>query len=210
MNELSRARVVLSVGLSTLLFGVALYLAGRLSIWLSTGVAAALSLLLAWLCAGRRLCPLLAPDTRQVLLGVAGGLLMIAVTHAVYAVATRLLPAIVAETKALYALLDQPPGPIWALPVLVLVVFAEEVVWRGLLHDGLQRAMNRPRSVLLGAALYALPQLVGQSVLLPVVALGCGMIWGYQRTRSVSLVPVFLTHLVWDLGVFFLLPLPVR
>ena len=108
--------------------------------------------------------------------------------------------------STLYALLREPPGPIRAFPVLLLVVAAEELVWRGLAIDLFSKAWGPWCAVLLSALLYVLPQVALGPALLMIVALLCGLLWGALRVRFGSLAAPFIAHLIWDLLVFVLHP----
>jgi hypothetical protein len=116
------------------------------------------------------------------------------------------VPAIATEVPKLYALLRQTPGPVWAFPILVLVVVAEEWVWRGLAIELFSQRLTPGRTVLLAASIYVLPQVAFRSPLLVVVAFGCGVIWGALRVWTKGLVAPLLAHLLWDLLVFVLFP----
>lgn len=187
-------------------FCVAMGLREHLNIWVGTGAAATASLLLL-----RRLPS--PPGISRVELtrsslgaGLLAGVLMAVATWTVYPLSAELVPAIAVEVPKLYSLLRQPPGPVWAFPVLVLVVAAEEWVWRGL-AIGLFSGWTTPgRAVLLSASIYVLPQVAFRSPLLVCVAFGCGLIWGALRVWSKGLVAPLLAHLVWDLLVFVLFP----
>lgn len=127
-------------------------------------------------------------------------------TWCLYPLSVEAVPAIQAEVQGLYALLRQPPGPVWAFPVLVIVVAAEEAIWRGVGIDILRKVTGPWQSVVISALLYVLPQVALRSPLLVLVALLCGMVWGMLRVRTSSLIAPLVAHLVWDLLVFVMFP----
>lgn len=178
----------------------------QLNIWLGTGAAALTALVLL------RSSP--KPDgdgmwqvtSRNVLAGVGVGVLMSLATWALYPLSGELLPQIHTEVPKLYALLRQTPGPVAAFPVLIVVVLAEELVWRGLAIDLFARGRPGARAVLLSAVVYTFPQIAFRSPLLVVVALACGLVWGALRVQTRGLVAPLLAHLIWDLLVFVLFP----
>ena len=187
-------------------FCVAMGLRESLNIWIGTGSAALLSIVLL-----RRLPspPTIHPEDLSMVNVGAGlfvGALMAAATWILYPISAELVPLISTEVPKLYALLRQPPGPVWAFPVLVLVVSAEEWIWRGLAIDTFSRSVSPGRAALLSAFVYVLPQVAFRSPLLMVVALACGLVWGGLRVWSRGLVAPLVAHLVWDLLVFVLFP----
>jgi len=57
------------------------------------------------------------------------------------------------------------------------------------------------------AFLYGAASLASGSLLLGVLAAGCGFTWGLLRVVSRSLWPAVLTHAAWDLAVLVVWPL---
>lgn len=196
------------MALATLLFGTALWFRGGPWLWVASAVAGAVSLAAAFAAHPRCLTGLATPSTERVVHGVLGAALMIVGTYAAYYLAAWVAPELVAEAMLLNEALDAPPGRWAALPVVVLVVAAEEVVWRGLAVELVARP-GRRESVVWAAALglYVLPQLVGGSFVLILLAAVAGGVWTAQRLYYGNLVTPFLTHLLWDVMVFVVLPL---
>jgi membrane protease YdiL (CAAX protease family) len=188
-------------------FCVAMGLRAEVSVWIGTGTAASLSVVLLWFGARPSAQAVVGPKPfAGALAGVAVGVAMSFATWGLYPVAVDLLPAVRGEVETLYGLLRQPPGPVRAFPLLLLVVAAEELVWRGLAVDVLSPRFGRWCAVVMAALLYVLPQVAFRSPLLVVIALLCGLVWGALRARTEGLAAPFLAHLVWDVLVFIAYP----
>ena len=187
-------------------FCLAMGLRETLNVWIGTGSAAAVSVLLLRDLPNPPRIGKADLDVFPIGVGLVVGLLMAVATWVLYPISIDLVPAISTEVPKLYALLRQPPGPVWAFPVLVLVVSVEEWVWRGLAIDLFSKALSPSVAVLLSAFIYVLPQIAFRSPLLVVVAFLCGLVWGALRIWTKSLVAPLLAHLVWDLLVFVLFP----
>ncbi|MDY7095486.1 MAG: CPBP family intramembrane glutamic endopeptidase [Acidobacteriota bacterium] len=204
-------RLYAAVAGSCLLFAAALATRDRVSVWLSTGMAAALAMTLCFWVDGPALRRLFRTRPGNVLQGLAGGVVMALLTHLLYPVTVALLPNLAQQVRGLYADLAAPPGLVAALPVLVVVVVAEECIWRGVLMDAvLGNAAGGRRmvaAVVLSSLIYTLPQLGSGSPVLFALALVCGLVWAAQRLWSRSLVTPTLTHLTWNLLVFVAFPL---
>jgi membrane protease YdiL (CAAX protease family) len=183
----------------------------QISVWLSTGVAAALSLTLCFSVHGPALRQLFRTRPGNILQGLAGGGAMALLTHLLYPPSVAWLPHLADQVRGLYADLAAPPGLVAAMPVLVVVVVAEECIWRGVLVDAIRAkgaARLRPlAAVILSSLIYTLPQLGSGSPVLFALALACGLVWAAQRLWSRSLVTPTLTHLTWNLLVFVAFPL---
>ena len=148
----------------------------------------------------------LRPSTGLVLLGVAGGALMVAATYGLYPIAGRLCVSLPVETKALYALLGRIP-PSVSIPLLPLVILSEELVWRGVVQEALSRRFGALGSVPLAAGVYALAHAPAGNALLALLCVACGLFWSALRARTGSILVPLITHLVWDALVFVLVPL---
>lgn len=196
-----------ALALCTVAFCLAMGFREVVNVWLGTGLAGGFSIILLYRMSRASLVERWNVSSRSALLGLGVGVAMAAATWLLYPISIELVPPIALEVPKLYALLRQPPGPVWAFPVLVLVVTAEELVWRGLAIDVFSRHANASGAVLLAALLYTLPQVAFRSPLLVVVAFSCGMVWGMLRARTGGLTAPLTAHLVWDLLVFVLFPI---
>lgn len=188
-------------------FCIAMGLREEINIWIGTGAAAMISIVLLWLLARPRLKSIFdKPPLKSVVVGIVVGIAMSFATSWLYTLSIALLPSIEGEVEMLYALLRQPPGPIHAFPVLLFVVAAEELVWRGLAIDVFSNTLGRWPAVLVSALLYVLPQVAFRSSLLMIIALLCGLLWGVLRISCKGLAAPFTAHLTWDVLVFIMYP----
>jgi membrane protease YdiL (CAAX protease family) len=195
------------VAVTTLGLCLALWPRSPLGLWPGTLLAGATGLGAAMAYAPAELSALLQPTRRLVLGGTLAGGVMAALTHAVYLPLATRWPALTTEAARLYERLDSAPGVQVALPIIVLVVVAEEVVWRGLAYGWFERKLGSHTAIVTSTLSYAVPQLASGSWLLPALAIGCGIVWTTQRAVSGSLALPILTHLTWDLLVMSAFPL---
>lgn len=159
---------------------------------------------------------LLRPAPAALTLGALAGGAMVLLTHAAYSLSGALVPAVRPATGELLALLNVV-GFTPASRALLIVVIAscEEVLFRGP-GSGVLAGLTRPHwpvrlelARLLGfSAVYALTTAPLGSPLLVLCALLCGAIWGVLRVATGSLIVPILAHVIWDLGVLSLWPLP--
>jgi membrane protease YdiL (CAAX protease family) len=206
-SRLQRRRLLIVVGVSTLAMALALGTKDTLNVWLTTGLVSGFVLLLGFGVHGAALWRLFTLSWRGAVLGVGTGLLMAVLTKLFYPLGVTWLPQIPSAVADLYTYLAEPPGAFAALPILVLVVVAEECVWRGLLIDALHPFYNVVTVILCSAVIYSLPHLAGRSLILFGVALVCGTIWGLLRVATGSVLVPILSHLSWNLNIFVFFPL---
>jgi membrane protease YdiL (CAAX protease family) len=202
-----RRRLLIVAGVATLAMALALSSKDALNVWLSTGLVSGFVLLLGFSVHGSALRHLFTLSWGGAALGIGTGLLMAVLTKLCYPLAVALLPQLAPAVADLYTYLAQSPGPVAALPVLVLVVVAEEGVWRGVLIDAFPPSLNVIAVVLCSALIYSLPHLAGRSLILFGVAFVCGTIWGLLRVATGSVWVPVLSHLAWNLNVFVFFPL---
>jgi membrane protease YdiL (CAAX protease family) len=97
--------------------------------------------------------------------------------------------------------------PVGLFAALIAVAAAEEIVWRGLVTSLLAEVIGSSRAWLGSAVLYALAYVPtawalavpsGPNPLLPVAALGAGLVWAWMARRSDRLTPGIISHALFD------------
>jgi len=99
--------------------------------------------------------------------------------------------------------------PIWLISVLLLFIIgpAEEIFWRGFVLTKLNDIYSKkPLNLIIATLLYTLVHIWSLNLMLLVAAFVCGLFWGYLFLKYKSLVPVIISHSLWDFTVFVLLP----
>jgi len=99
--------------------------------------------------------------------------------------------------------------PTYAIAILLIFPIApgEEIYWRGLIQRRLTEKSSPKAGLLLGAAAYALVHLPTLNPILIVTALIDGLVWGTIYQLTDSLVPGIISHVIWDILIFVVLPL---
>jgi uncharacterized protein len=96
---------------------------------------------------------------------------------------------------------------IFLTTALVVIVIAEELVWRGMVLDELTERLGTRRGWVLATLLYALAAaptvytlrdpVAGPNPLLVIAAFGCGVVWTFLAGRFGRLLPSTVAHLVF-------------
>ena len=91
---------------------------------------------------------------------------------------------------------------------IILIAVAEELVWRGLVMGLLEEMIGSRRAWVWQAVLYALAHLptvwalrdpvAGPNPVVIIAALGCGLVWGGMARRFERLLPVVVSHVLFD------------
>ena len=163
---------------------------------------------------------LLRPSGWRIAAGVIGGAIMVGLTHVAYLAVSAAVPSVLPATEELFELLNvsgfSPPE---RAALIALIASCEEVLFRGPLLGSLRRDEKRdgwrldwPATgrTLAFAAAYAVTTVPLANPLLLLCAFVCGSIWGALAIASGSLTVPILVHVIWDLGVLIVWPLPTR
>jgi hypothetical protein len=84
----------------------------------------------------------------------------------------------------------------------------EELFWRGFLQRRWQDRFGKFVGFVMAAALYTLVHAGSGNPILILSAAACGIFWGFLYLRTGSVLLVAVSHTIWDLAVFLILPFP--
>jgi len=139
--------------------------------------------------------------------GIAASVFLYAVFAVGRAVAGQLLPFAASQISAVYVIRTQ--APVWAIASALVGVIGpgEELFWRGLVQWGLVRRLGPGRGWIGATLLYGLVHAAAGNVMLVTAALVAGAFWGWMYLRIGRIAPVAVSHVLWDVFVFLVLPL---
>lgn len=116
------------------------------------------------------------------------------------------------EVDAVYSM--KTGLPVWLIGLLLLVLIgpAEEFFWRGYVQKTFSKLFAGKRAAdsafLATAAIYALVHIWSFNFMLVMAALVAGLVWGLiYRICPKALPALIISHALWDLLVFVLLPI---
>jgi uncharacterized protein len=94
------------------------------------------------------------------------------------------------------------------IAVLMLLVIGpgEELFWRGYLQRKLSSATGKWVGLLIALVLYTGVHILTGNFMLIMAALICGLFWGWLYLKYNSMVINVISHTVWDIVVFLVLP----
>lgn len=175
--------------------------------WIKIALSATLLGLISFWAMGPLRGQLLTIQKRHVGLGIVSAALLYAIFWLGKLVLIALYPAAPTEIASVYARRDAMP--LWLIAPLLLLVTgpAEEIYWRGLLQRVLVQRIGPMSGLFLAAACYALVHIWTLNAALVLAAFTAGLIWGWIYLIERSLVPVIISHALWSVTIFVLLPL---
>jgi uncharacterized protein len=145
---------------------------------------------------GRKLAIWLRPNRRAVLGGLGVGIAMTLATYPAYALLRSWVPELESEVAALYTAAHQTTLAA-ALPWVIAIIVAEELLWRGALLYVLGRRVPPAFAMAISVATYSAAQFGTGSWIVMLLALVCGTLWTLQRHFTHSLLSPLLAHLIW-------------
>jgi membrane protease YdiL (CAAX protease family) len=108
--------------------------------------------------------------------------------------------------EAVYRFKGDAAGIRIAVLMLLLIGPGEELFWRGYLQRKLSAKAGKWTGFILALVLYTGIHIFTGNFMLIMAALICGMFWGWMYLKYNSMVINIISHTIWDLVVFLLLP----
>ncbi len=89
----------------------------------------------------------------------------------------------------------------------ILIGPAEEIFWRGYVQKKIGTKYGEWTAVLITVLIYTLVHIWSFNFMLIMAAMVCGIFWGVLYKYHKNIVTLIISHAVWDLTVFVLLPI---
>ena len=97
-------------------------------------------------------------------------------------------------------------NPVIIFAALLFVIGpGEEIFWRGYIQKLLTEKFG-VKGIFIAAVVYAAVHVVTMNFMLIMAALVCGLFWGVLYYQQKSLYTIIISHALWDITVFLLLP----
>ncbi len=99
-------------------------------------------------------------------------------------------------------------APDWRIIVLMLLVIGpgEELFWRGFLQRRLGVSTGENTGFIIATLLYTGVHIFTGNMILVLAALTCGIFWGWLYKKYNSMIINIVSHTVWDIMVFIVIP----
>ena len=122
-------------------------------------------------------------------------------------VSTKILTFATAQIQNIYTPRQQALPLTIALLLFFIIGPAEEIFWRGFVQNKLSSRLGPVKGFLLATFIYAIIHIWSFNFMLIASAGLCGAFWGLLYYRYKSVWPVILSHAIWDVVIFVLLPI---
>ena len=202
----------LSIGLA---FGLwfLMFVMKPLNFWVMLTVSTSLLAALAFFLV-RPLIPKSEFTAKNILLGVFLAALLYAVFYAgnqFLILISRLFPSLLPDRAgniaSVYANLGGLSPGLVALLLFFPIGFGEEIFWRGFVQRRFKEMGSGRFAFVLTTCLYTAIHLPTGNPVLILAALTCGVFWGGCYWATGALVPVLVSHMLWDPFIFVMMPI---
>lgn len=104
---------------------------------------------------------------------------------------------------------NRTQAPLGLITALLVIPIApgEEIFWRGFVQSRFQSKWGAWVGFILATSMYAIVHITSLNFMLFSAALVCGAFWGLLYMKTKSVLPGIISHVVWDVVIFVLLPL---
>ena len=144
---------------------------------------------------------------RHLWVGVLSALLLYGIFWVGKLAANLLFSFAPGQIESVYASKTQLDA-VWIGLLLLLVMGpAEEIYWHGFVQRRLTGRYGATAGVLATAVVYTLVHVVSLNFMLVAAAGVCGLYWGLLFQREKNLIPLIISHALWDFLIFVLFPM---
>lgn len=97
----------------------------------------------------------------------------------------------------------------WRIGILMLVIIGpgEELFWRAAIQRRLQDKLGPWPGFILATLVYTAVHIPSGNIMLVLAAAVCGVAWGFLYMRYNSMVLNIVSHTIWDIMIFLVLPI---
>jgi hypothetical protein len=142
----------------------------------------------------------------HVAIGLASAGILYAIFWVGNVVSTQLFHFAKPEIAGIYSTRAQASPLTIGLLLLLWVGPAEEIFWRGFVQERLYGRHGRIGGYLVASIVYAAIHVFGFNFMLFMASLICGLFWGAMYLRYRSVWPGLISHAVWDVLIFVIIP----
>lgn len=174
--------------------------------WIEMGVSI-LALVMVALFSEKNLISFRNIKLRHILIGIVSAVILYFVFYVGNIISGYLFPFKDAQISSVYSNREQGNSVLIGALLLFIIGPGEEIYWRGFIQNNLVKKFGENKGYIFATLLYAGVHIITFNFMLVMAALVCGIYWGWIYKKEKSLVPIIISHAIWDFTVFVLFPL---
>jgi len=118
-----------------------------------------------------------------------------------------IIPKRAENLESIYANRETISPALIAMLLFFPIGFGEEVFWRGFVQRFLQQKWGKSLAFIITVLLYTGVHAPTANPVLILAAFICGVFWGAFYCLTKSIVPVIISHMIWDPFIFVIFPM---
>jgi hypothetical protein len=111
------------------------------------------------------------------------------------------------QVSNIYSTKDQASKYLIGAALLLWIGPAEEIFWRGFAQHNLEKWYGPRKAFIINTLVYAFVHIWAFNFMLFMAALICGLFWGWMYMKYKSVIPGLISHAIWDLFIFIIIPI---
>lgn len=155
---------------------------------------------------GSKLSTLKEISIRHVIIGIISAVVLYYIFYIGNIISGYLFPFKDAQILSVYSNRTQGSPVSIGLLLLFIIGPGEELYWRGFIQNTLSYKFGETKGYVIASLLYSGVHIITGNFMLVLAALVCGLFWGWIYKREKSLIPIIISHAIWDLTIFVLFP----
>jgi uncharacterized protein len=145
--------------------------------------------------------------TKHILIGIISAAILYIVFYTGNLVSTSIFSFAQSQISNIYTNKEQSSQFLIGILLFFLIGPAEEIFWRGFVQKNFSDKYGGMKGFMITTFIYAAVHIWSFNFILVMAALICGLFWGYMFYRYKSIVPVIISHSIWDVVIFIILPI---
>ena len=174
--------------------------------WLTMSIAAVVLFFLSWLNQKKDFHNLFIFKKNDFLIGIAAAAILYAIFYFGRIILVEVLSYGQKEISLIYSTRHQASPIIIGIILFFLIGPAEEIFWRGFIQQRLGLQFGKTQALWITTFIYTVVHIWSFNITLLMASLVCGLFWGWIFLRTNRLWPVIISHALWDLLIFVILP----
>ena len=146
-------------------------------------------------------------SVKDIFIGIASAVVLYFVFYFGEYFSTLLFDFARGQVDNIYSMKDGENKLFLGVLLLLLVGPAEEIFWRGYVQRMLIPKYGEWTALIATTLIYTLVHIWSFNFMLIMAAMICGAFWGLLYKYNKNLVTLIISHAVWDVSVFILLPI---
>lgn len=196
--------IVISLIMAVVLWYV-MFVIKPVNFWVEMSISILVLVILAFL-SGCGLPRLKKIEPRHVMIGIISAVILYFIFYAGNIISGYLFPFKDAQISSVYNNRSQGNLVLIGLLLLFIIGPGEEIFWRGFIQTSFSKWFGENRGYVITALLYAGVHITTGNFMLIIAAMICGLYWGWLYKKEKSLAPIIISHALWDLTIFVILP----